>query len=94
MLGQERRVLLQGFVFGLEVEVPVHQSLIGIVHGFQIGVFASLVDLQTIVLGFQALQFGSEIVSRIVLLTILGQLLLLVLDEHRIGLLEIVDLQV
>jgi len=87
-------VLLQGLVLSLEVKVSVHQSLVGVVDSLKIGVLGSLIDLQAVEFGLQALQLGSELMSQVVLLTVFGQLLLLLFNKKGVGSLEVVDLQI
>jgi len=87
-------VLLQGLILSLEIEVSVHQGLVRVVDSLKIGVLGSLIDFQAVEFGLQALQLRSELVSQVVLLTIFGQLLLLVFNENGIGPLKLVDLQI
>ena len=87
-------MLLQSFVLGFEVKVPVHESLVGVVNSFKIGVLASLVNFEAVVLGLETLECGSELVSSVVLMAIFGKLHLLILNESSIGFLEVVDLDV
>lgn len=87
-------MLLQGLILSLEIEVSVHQGLVRVVDSLKIGVLGSLIDFQAVEFGLQALQLRSELVSQVVLLTIFGQLLLLVFNENGIGPLKLVDLQI
>lgn len=94
LLGQEGRMLLEGFVFGFQVQVSVHQGLVGVVHGFKIGVLGSLVDLEAVEFGFQALQLGSEFVCQVVFLTVLGQFLFLFFNKKCVSSFKGVDLEI
>lgn len=55
---------------------------------------AALLHFKRVKLGLETLQIGSQLMRHVVLGTILGQLVLLLVDEHRNTLLEVVDLNV
>jgi hypothetical protein len=87
-------VLLKSLVFGLEVEVSIHQSLVRVVHSFEISVFAALIYLMTVELSFKTLKRSSQLVSFVILVTILLELCLLVFDKTSIYLFKFVDLEI
>lgn len=72
-------MLLQGLVLALQVKISVHQCLVGVVHGLQISVFSSLIDFEAVVLGFEGLQMGRQLVGSVVLLAVGLELVFLLL---------------
>ena len=84
LLSEQRGVLLKGLVLGLEVHVPVHQCLVGVVNGLQVGVLAPLLNLEGVELGLETLKLRSQLVSAVVLIAVLLELDLLLLDEGGI----------
>ena len=55
LLGQQKRVLLESLVFSLEVKVPVHEGLVGVVDCLQIGVLTPLINFDAVVFSLHSL---------------------------------------
>lgn len=87
-------MLLQCLVLLLELQVPVHQSLVGVVDSLQVGVEASLVDFKSVVLRLKRLELVGEVMSTVVLVAVLLELQLLLVDKSLISLLILVDLDI
>lgn len=90
LLSEKQGVLLQRLVLGLEVKVSIHKCLVGVVDSFQVSVLAPLVDFQAIEFGLEPLQRRRELMRQVVLLAVLGQLLLLIINQNAIILLSVV----
>lgn len=87
-------MFLECLILGLEVQVAVHQGLVGVVHCFQVGILASLLNLKAVELGLETLQLRGQFVSHVVLSTVLGEFVLLLLNKHAVSFLQIIDLKI
>jgi hypothetical protein len=54
----------------LEVEVSIHEGLVGIVDSLKICVLASLINFKAVELSLEGLKLSCEFVSSVVLLTV------------------------
>ena len=87
-------MFLKSLVLGLQVKVSVHEGLVGVVDGLEVGVLSSLLDLKRVELSLHRLESGSELVSSVILVAVSLEFHLLIFDQGGIRALKSVDLDI
>ena len=77
LLSKQGGVLLKSLKLGLQIQVSIHEGLVGVVDCFQVSVLSPFVDFDAIEFSFKPLESCGQLMGSIVLGTVLPQLVLL-----------------